>query len=205
MGTWSARCCCISGSPPVGVYISHLHWDACHLRRPSDRNAQRHFLPFFLYLENDNSYCCYYKERHFVFFSLLEKNVLKLTELCSRKKEKKNWKSKMTSTECVGWRGKGVLFFYPPAPPFGFHQSGQKRWIKKKKKKKKKQNHTNSQKRDLYFFFSFFLDFNKSGEQRGLQFCVMLFLPCDSLQLKNKTLARPSMVSHSTRVRRRTR
>ena len=70
---------------------------------------------------------------------------------------------------------------------------------------KKKQNHINSQKRDLYFFFSFFLDFNKSGERRGLQFCVLLFLPCDSLQLKNKTLARPSMVSHSTRVRRRTR
>lgn len=37
----------LSGSPLVGVCISHLHRDACRLRRPSDRNAQRHFLPFF--------------------------------------------------------------------------------------------------------------------------------------------------------------
>lgn len=42
----------------------------------------------FFYLEDDNSsYCCYYKEWHFVLFSLGE-NVLKLTELCLGKKLK---------------------------------------------------------------------------------------------------------------------
>lgn len=38
----------LSGSFPLGVCISHLRRDACRLRRPSDRNAQRHFLPFFV-------------------------------------------------------------------------------------------------------------------------------------------------------------
>ncbi len=44
----------------------------------------------FFYLEDDNSsYCCYYKEWHFVLFSLGE-NVLKLTELCFEKKKTEN-------------------------------------------------------------------------------------------------------------------
>lgn len=181
----------LSDSPPVVVCISHLHWDACCLCRPSDRNAQRHFLPFFTYLGDGNSsYRCCYKEWHFVLFSLGE-NVLKLTELCLRKKRR----SKMNSTECVGWEGESCL-------TFNLHllcwavllQSISNQWMNKKP------NHTNSQKRDLYF-----LDYNKSRKQRGLQFFVLLFLPCDSLQLKNKTPAWPYVVSHSDGVRWRTR
>lgn len=44
----------------------------------------------FFYLEDYNSsYCCYYKEWHFVLFSLGE-NVLKLTELCLGLKKTEN-------------------------------------------------------------------------------------------------------------------
>lgn len=60
----------------------------------------------------------------------------------------------------------------------------------------KTESHQLSEKGFVFLFF--FLDYIKSREQRGLQFFVLLYLPCDSLQLENKTFAWPSMVPHST-------
>lgn len=53
----------LSGSPLEAVCIPHLHRDACHLSRPSDRKCAATLSSFFFYLKNNNSsYCCYQNE-----------------------------------------------------------------------------------------------------------------------------------------------